>query len=141
MLDQYRDYLLTGFSDDCLSGELNISSSGNIRCQYAPFEHVNGGARVVLLGITPGSAQATTALQTLRSELQAGTPDELALERAKNTASFSGPMRSNLIAMLDDLGINSRLGLETTGSLFSDRSDLVHFTSAVRNPVFVDGKN
>lgn len=50
-------------------------------------------------------------------------------------------MRANLVAMLDDVGVNRLLGLKSTASLWNDDFHLVHFTSALRYPVFVDGKN
>lgn len=51
------------------------------------------------------------------------------------------PMRTNLVRMLDLIGVGRWLGVASTASLWSDRGDLVHFTSALRYPVFVDGQN
>ena len=50
-------------------------------------------------------------------------------------------MRANLVAMLDHIGLNHHLGISTTLDLFGERSDLVHYTSALRNPVLADEKN
>ncbi len=43
--------------------------------------------------------------------------------------------------MMDEVGINKLLGLSSTASLWDADSRLVHFTSAMRYPVFVDGRN
>jgi hypothetical protein len=43
--------------------------------------------------------------------------------------------------MLDLIGVGQFLGLASSGDLWSSRSDLVHFTSALRYPVFVNGLN
>src|SRR5258708_13271269 len=46
-----------------------------------------------------------------------------------------------LLAMLDHIGLARRMGLDRTAELWTSRSDLVHFTSAIRYPAFVDGAN
>jgi len=56
-------------------------------------------------------------------------------------ASFSGPMRGNLVTLLDSIGVNRVLRLASTASLWQDDAPLVQFTSALRYPVFVDGEN
>jgi hypothetical protein len=43
--------------------------------------------------------------------------------------------------MLDRIGIARWLGLATTASLWDRDSELIHFTSALRYPVFIDGAN
>lgn len=108
---------------------------------YAPFDHINPEAKVVIVGITPGRQQMANALIECRWHLRSGATPEKALAAAKVHASFSGPMRANLVSMLDDIGVARLLGLPTTAALWEDRSSLVHFTSALRYPVFVDGKN
>lgn len=123
------------------SQELLIDRRGRFACHYAPFDHINIGARVVIVGITPGKQQAVNATASLRDGLRAGMSDADALRLAKHSASFSGPMRTNLVAMLDHLGFNSMLELDSCMELFTSRTDLVHFTSALRYPVFKDGKN
>lgn len=112
-----------------------------IETVWAPFDHVNRNARIVIVGITPGRQQMTNALRRCHEALAAGASDAEALEAAKVFASFSGPMRKNLVDLLDDIGVARLLGLETTAALWSGASGLVHFTSALRYPVFVDGRN
>ncbi len=121
--------------------DLNIQRDGNIQICYAPFDHIERSARLVIVGITPGMTQAVNALNALHGAKLAGKSFEEALRTAKMTASFSGPMRSNLIEMLDYIGVARLLKLTSTASLFDAGSRDMHFTSALRYPVFVDGKN
>ncbi len=125
--------------------ELRIASHDHggkrLDIAYAPFDHVNPEAQVVIVGITPGRQQMANALLECRRRLRSGATHEQALAAAKVHASFSGPMRANLVSMLDDIGVTRLLGLSTTAALWEDKSNLVHFTSALRYPVFVDGKN
>jgi hypothetical protein len=129
-------------NDVTLGGALVLERAGPIVVSYAPFEHVQAGARVVIVGITPGEAQARNALLSARSDLSRGVPTAELLRRAKVHASFSGePMRSNLIAMLDKVGLATHLGIETTQKLWAADSHLIHYTSALRYPVFLNGQN
>lgn len=50
-------------------------------------------------------------------------------------------MRNNLTAMLDAIGVNQLFKIKSTGQLFTPGAEHVHFTSALRYPVFVNGKN
>src|SRR3546814_3774907 len=50
-------------------------------------------------------------------------------------------MRTNLVAMRVSLGVPAFLGLRSTSSLWNGDACRVHFTSALRYPVFVDGAN
>jgi hypothetical protein len=119
-----------------------MSEAGDIRISYAPFDYIETGARLVVLGITPGLTQATNAVASARKSLREDVPIVEVLRRAKLTASFSGgAMRSNLVAMLDAIGVADLLGVGSAKDLFSANSKLVHFTSALRYPVFVGGKN
>lgn len=123
------------------SPALNIAEEGELRIKYAPFDHVTPNARLVIVGITPGAAQAAAALKASRAAIAAGTSVPGALARAKSHASFSGPMRANLVAMLDAIGVAEYFGLSTSEQLFEAGSKQVHFTSALRYPVFRQGKN
>ncbi len=57
------------------------------------------------------------------------------------TGSFSGAMRTHLVSMLDHIGLQLALGVCTCADLFCPSSQLVHFTSALRYPVFVGEAN
>ncbi|SIO47998.1 Uracil DNA glycosylase superfamily protein [Bradyrhizobium erythrophlei] len=128
-------------SDVTLGSRLVIAKTQSVTISYAPFEHIQQGAKVVIVGITPGEQQARNALLEARRQLIAGASHKTALEKAKVFASFSGPMRANLVAMLDHVGLNRWAGLGSMAELWASRSDLVHFTSALRYPVFVNGGN
>ena len=75
------------------------------------------------------------AIETYRSARERGASDAVAQRRVKAAASFAG-MRSRIAAWLDDLAVNSALGIESSAELFDDPSRL-HTTSLVRYPVFV----
>jgi len=131
---------------ECASPSRLLMSSTDIRGKkvdvaYAPFDHVNRDARVVIVGITPGRQQMELAVKAARDALASGASREEALARAKVHASFGGQMRKNLVKMLDAVGVNSWLGVETTASLWGEDAGLAHFTSAIRYPVFVEGGN
>lgn len=116
------------------------SSDAKIRAYYAPFEFMNKGAKVVLVGITPGREQMNNALRAACEQIHQGKPDSEALAAAKRTASFSGDMRKNLVSLLDRHGFHSRLGVRSCDALWAEAGHLAHFTSSLRNPVFsIDG--
>lgn len=138
IFERYKQAVLSAapFSDD-----LRISSSGKFATYYAPFDHINRSAKVVLVGITPGQFQAEVGLRKLRESLVAGRSDEESLRRAKEAASFSGAMRNSLVNLLDNVGLNRVLGLQGCATLFGETAGLVHYTSSLRYPVLLDGKN
>lgn len=126
---------------DKLPHSLSISEDRQYQTFYAPFDYINENAKVVIVGITPGIQQASNALLKARDIMNSGGSIEEAREKAKVFASFSGAMRNNLTAMLDHIGLNEYLGISTTQSLFEENQNMVHFTSALRYPVFKNGKN
>jgi hypothetical protein len=128
-------------ADVTLNGRLLLAQENSLSISYAPFDHIQHGARLAIVGITPGAQQARNALLEARRQLIAGNDQPAALKAAKSFASFSGPMRSNLIAMLDHVGLNHWMGVLSTAEVWNSRPDLVHFTSALRYPVFVGGEN
>ncbi|BBE72987.1 hypothetical protein [Oharaeibacter diazotrophicus] len=128
-------------SDPTLSGRLVLETAGPIQVSYAPFDHLNPAARIVLVGLTPGRQQAVNALVEASRQLKPGAPIEVADKAAKETASFSGLMRSNLVDILDHVGVAKWLGITSCSDLFVRAASLVHYTSALRYPVFVSGQN
>lgn len=127
--------------DGELPEELKISTFGRYATYYAPFESINTEAKIVLCGITPGISQACLALSTAKQLMKEGRDREDVLKGAKATASFAGAMRKNLAAMMDYIGLQQYLGISSTKELFAQHSNLVHYTSALRNPIVRDGKN
>src|SRR5262245_61972045 len=115
---------------DLLTPAFLLHEEGELRTYSAPFDHVNGSARVVLLGITPGRAQTEIAFRVAREALPAGRRPALASRLAKAAASFAGQMRTNLLAMLDEPGLPDLLGIPASAALLAGRGDLVHTSSA-----------
>jgi len=81
------------------------------------------------------------AIKESRKAMALGLSEKDVLARAKVHASFAGPMRENLIKMMDALGINELLNMPSTSTLWGSDSHRVHFTSTLRYPTFVNGKN
>ena len=126
---------------DLLTDDFLVASDGNLAIYYAPFDWINTSARLVVVGITPGWGQMQESFQAFKTALDEGLSVDQAFEAAKKQASFAGSMRRNLVSMLSDLGVPSLLGIKAATSIFTDRADLIHSTSAIRYPVFVDGNN
>lgn len=126
-----------------LAGEtlsaLTLHAQGALTVVWAPFDHVAADARLVVVGITPGRSQAENAFRAFRGALLDGATPAEALRRAKATGAFSGPLRRNLVAMLDHVGAQGALGVASCAALFDPVRELVHWTSALRHPVFVGG--
>lgn len=120
---------------------LQLATSGSLAVQYAPFESVNPRAKLVLVGITPGRVQAVNALGEARRQLAMGASAQDAMQRAKQVGSFSGPMRNNLVGLLDHIGLPKWLGVPSCAHLFDSRSELLQTASVLQFPVFVDGEN
>jgi len=121
--------------------ELKIAQEGNISSYYIPFDYVSQNAKVVLVGITPGKTQLFNALSSVQSSLTKGLEHEDVLKRAKNEGAFSGTLRNNLIKLLDHIGLHEKLGISSTTSLFDRDAHLVHTTSVLKHPVFINGKD
>jgi hypothetical protein len=49
-------------ADVTLGGRLVLTRSGELTVCYAPFDYIQRGARLVVVGITPGAKQAHNAL-------------------------------------------------------------------------------
>lgn len=128
-------------ADVTLNGRLLLAEQNTLSISYAPFDHIQHGAKLAIVGITPGAQQARNALLEVRRRLLDGIDHPSALKAAKTFASFSGSMRFNLVSMLDHVGLNRWMGVPSTADIWSSRHDLVHFTSALRYPVFVGRAN
>jgi hypothetical protein len=96
---------------------------------------------VVLVGITPGYVQWYNAVTTAQKILRDGGDDALALREAKKHGAFSGPLRNNLVKLLDGIGLAQMLSLDSSAQLFTDHTGLVHCTSLYTQPLFVQGVN
>jgi hypothetical protein len=126
---------------NALNPELLLWQDGPLSAFYAPWDWVNTAARVMLVGITPGNFQATEALREAQRCLQEGLTIEETLRRANAVGSFSGPMRSNLVTMLDGVGLDGALSIDSTARLFDTGHHLAAKASAISYPLFVNGQN
>lgn len=127
---------VTSFSDVKNRNNLLIKDLGEQRIYYAPFDYVNPEARLFIVGITPGEVQMNNMLAEAKRLTSLGISDEEVVKRCKTVGSFSGPMRKNLVEMMDHIGLAEYLGIKTTDMLFNSRSDLANLTSSVRYPTF-----
>jgi hypothetical protein len=117
-----------------------LAREGEVEVFWAPFDHVNRKARVVLVGITPGATQMRASLEAARDALVRGVSARTAARHAKTHASFSGRMRDTLVAWLDGIGLARRLDLRTSAELWDSAAALAHFTSTLRYPAFKNGE-
>jgi hypothetical protein len=134
---------IQSFTDEPWLQELALYKDQQLAVYYSPFEHINTGAKIVLCGITPGRTQAITANRIARDKLGSGSTILDAQSAAKCAASFD-KLRNNLSAMLDEIGVNQWLRLDSCSQLFGDKAGMVHYTSAIRYPVVMangDGYN
>jgi hypothetical protein len=145
LLERYSTLLRSRHAEflhgQALPPELLLAEDRNLQIYYAPFDFVNPTAKVVLVGITPGLQQAVNALNAARQGFLRDASTEEVARVAKSTGSFSGPMRRNLVDMLNYIGLDRALGLPSCEALFSAAVDKVHFTSMLRYPVFASGKD
>lgn len=137
----HRDAIIASEHADPRDPSLLLWSEGPVAIYYAPFDWVNTRAKVMLVGITPGDHQASEALREARRCLKSGCSIDETLRRADAVGSFSGPTRSNLVSMLDGIGVQAALGIETTARLFDSHHELAALVSAIDYPVFVNNEN
>lgn len=106
--------------------EKTTESYGNLEIYYIPFEYINENAKVILIGITPGWTQMEIAYRQVGQDLNRGLPLEQIFQNADKQASFAGTMRINLINMLDELGLQNALRINSCSTLFGeDRKSVV----------------
>lgn len=143
-------YSFKDFSDKILqhsidelthSSILRLGTSGNLDSYYAPFDAINTEAKIVLVGICPGQLQWRNALQAAQDGLKQGLDTDEILKLAKAASAFSGPMRKNLVKILDSIGLPQVLGISGTELLFNEQQSLVHMTSVLHQCILVKGKN
>ena len=144
MFEKYTEFIKNGsfsLSQDYLQDELLIEQSGDLSVFYAPFDYINFEAKIVICGITPGKQQSIMALQEACKKLNSGATKLETLRSVKTSASFGGSMRLNLIKLLDFIGLPENLKIKSSSELFGSQSGIVHYTSALRYPVFISLDN
>jgi hypothetical protein len=100
---------------------------------FAPFKDPAclrrelASAVVLFVGLTPGRHQARLAIA---ESLKSATSQD-------NVVAFAGTMRSNLVKMLDMVGLPQAIGIDGTAQLFKEsHGSLATSTSLLRFPVF-----
>ena len=127
---------------DVLTPSFLIEKCNNIRMYYAPHnECINNTAKIVIVGITPGWHQMKTALEQFVRSHEAGETLEVCLKESKRAAGFAGSMRKNLVEMLNGCGIREVFDLPDSNFLFGANRHLLHTTSIIKYPVFINDKN
>lgn len=123
-----------------LTTEFQIYADQDLVMYYSPHnDYVNKNAKIIIVGITPGWLQMKTAFEAYLSCEQQSLTEKL--QYTKETASYAGTMRANLIAMLNEIGLHNALCLSSCTELFADKLSLLHTTSLLKYPVFYKGKN
>jgi len=145
MFDKYYEKIkkLNNFEkEDILNKKFELFSKNNMKIYYAPHnEIVNEKAKIFIVGITPGWTQTSIAYKTAHDGIAKKLNNETIKKECKRNSRFAGSMRKNLIEMLDELKLNRKLQLRSCSELFENRDELLHTTSIIPYPVFINNKN
>lgn len=117
------------------------NSKKHLDCYYAPFDHVNQSAKIIIVGITPGRTQMNRALASASQSIKTKTSIDEAMVEVKRKGSLSGKMRQNIVNTLNKLGYRNKLGIGCASELWSSKNHLIHFCSLLKYPVFINGKD
>jgi hypothetical protein len=127
--------------EELLTEEFLYAKDGKVEVYWAPFDYINKDAKVIILGITPGYTQMELAFNYVRRHIDEADYEQVICD-AKKQASFGGTvMRRNLIDMLDGIGLQELLHIQSCEQLFNQKHELLHTTSVLRYPVFIEGEN
>ncbi|MDR2092240.1 MAG: hypothetical protein LBP58_02835 [Azoarcus sp.] len=138
LLEKYAPCLCDAKRPQVRDPRLLMDADGDVEIYYAPFEYIHPDARIVLVGITPGSTQMLDANNEARDALQSGQSFADVLQAVKSSSVFNDePLRTNLIRQFNHWGFHKWLRLSNSAKLFSTASHLMQTTSLLRYPVFV----
>ncbi len=128
--------------EDLMTDHFLYAKDNKLEIFWAPFEYINKNAKVIILGITPGWMQMQLAYNYVRKNIDV-EEREILLRNANRKASFGGKgIRKNLIEMLDGIELNKHLNIKSCAELYDDdMNHLLHSTSTLRYPVFINKKN
>ncbi len=145
MLKKFADKIvqLNAFEkENILNEDFILEDEGKIKIFYAPHnEFINRKAQILIIGITPGWTQTQIAFKTANEGLIKNKEIIDILKKCKFNSRFSGSMRNNLIEMLDEIGLNRKLNISSCSEMFNEGNNLMHTTSLIKYPVFINGKN
>lgn len=138
---QILDLPLEIEKEHIINDTFKMSEEGKLSVYYAPHnEYHNAAAKIVIVGICPGWTQTKEAYIEAKKCLENNLELSTILKRCKMNARFAGSMRNNIINMLDELELPKYLSISCISSLFEDNI-LLHTTSLIPYPVFINGKN
>ncbi|MGG4480541.1 hypothetical protein ACM7Q1_06900 [Paenibacillus illinoisensis] len=127
---------------DLLINDLKLGEAGNVEMYYSPHnEYINSSAKIMLVGITPGWQQMEIAFRTAVQALKRQATYETACQEAKFAARMAGVMRTNVIQMLQEIGLHHFLNVPHVSKLFDPECTLLHTTSLIRYPILVKQQN
>jgi hypothetical protein len=113
-----------------------LGRAGKYSLRYTPFEHVNHEAKLVIVGITPGTTQLDLAYETAQKMLRMGRKKTDTLIEIKKEGAFGGNMRPNLVKMLNHFKIDRILDIYDINELWNSQAHLLHSTSVVPHAAF-----
>jgi hypothetical protein len=126
---------------ELLVPDLCLYQQPDCEIYYVPFDYCKPAAKLLIAGITPGWTQMELAYRTLVAALAEDKDWPESYAAVEQSASFAGSMRTNLIAMLNDLDVPRYLNVTSSDALFGEQHYLVNTTSVIRYAVFVKGEN
>lgn len=145
MFDEYSSKIkkMKSFTKkDILTKDFLLYSADRMKIYYAPHnEIINLNAKIFIVGITPGWTQTSIAYETAYKGLLANLNSEEIKTNCKRNSRFAGSMRKNLIEMLDELELNKKIHLKSCEELFNSHDELLHTTSVIPYPVFINDEN
>ena len=125
-----------------LNKDFELYNDGKMSIYYAPHNETrNEKAKIFLIGITPGWTQTQIAFKTAQKGIRNCLSKEETKRECKRNARFAGSMRKNLIEMLEELQLHKYLNISSCAKLFAEKDYLMHTTSMLPYPVFINGKN
>ena len=119
--------------------QLRIYDDQRVEVWFAPMGASVRDAKLWILGITPGWRQMQIAYSEAADALRGGRSHADAVARSKPNVAFAGTMRSNLVAMMDQIGFPESLGVRSSSDLFG--GPVLRTGSVLKYPVFCAGKN
>ena len=134
-----KDYIQNELSDKQLNAATLIKTklclsknNKQYKIIYTPFEKLNHNAKIMMVGITPGETQLINAYKAIKNG-QAKTSLE-----AKRIGAFSGKLNEVLIGSLNSIWPKRKelFGVKDCKELFTEKNDIVHSTSLLKDAVF-----
>jgi len=117
--------------------ELLLHRDRKIDLYFAPFDHVDPKAKLLLVSLSPTRAQLHLALTVVSQGLRGGSDIDQCLASVDIMASYATTTRANLISMAEGIDLHSALGLRSCRALFDGRPELLSATFAIPHAVFV----